>query len=277
MDGMLRSGLVVLVLLLVGCNSFAGGGTGGGGDDDPSGDAPGGGGSNAGTNVFATTTTNVVVEIDYETGQAPYTGNVLTFGDTWEPTINNINRVFSSKKTLTIPSTVGAMTDVGPISDEEITVADIAALAAQHRSMHDSADTKTYWMLFASGYFTDGNGVNPGVLGVSVGDTILMFKDVIRSTGDLANPNTVRYVEQSTIIHELAHSIGLVDNGVTMLVDHKDEAHGAHCSNPDCVEYWLNEGSSDARAFALRRLLTNNTILFDAACLADVDALTGGP
>ncbi len=271
---MLRSTVLLLALLPVGCNSFAGGGSGG--DDDPSRDAPGGG-SGAATNVFAITTTKVVVEVDYETGQEPYTGNVLTFGDTWQPTHTNINRVFSSKKTLTIPSTTGAMTDVGPISDEEITVADIAALAAQHRTEHDSADTKTYWMLFVSGYFTDGNGVNPGVLGVSVGDTIVMFKDVIRSTGELTNPNTVRYVEQSTIIHELAHSIGLVDNGVTMLVDHKDEAHGAHCTNPDCVEYWLNEGSSDARAFALRRLLTNNTILFDAACLADVDALTGGP
>jgi hypothetical protein len=104
-----------------------------------------------------------------------------------------------------------------------------------------------------------------------------MFKDVVRSTGDLTNPNTVRYVEQSTMIHELAHSIGLVDNGVAMAAAHKDTAHGAHCTNPDCVEYWLNEGSSDARAFALRRLLSENTILFDAACLADVDALTGGP
>ena len=79
------------------------------------------------------------------------------------------------------------------------------------------------------------------------------------------------------MIHELAHSIGLVDNGVPMLADHKDEAHGAHCTNPDCVQYWLNEGAADARDFALRRLLTNNTILFDEACLADVDALTGGP
>ena len=111
----------------------------------------------------------------------------------------------------------------------------------------------------------------------SIGDTVAMFKDVIKSTGSALSPNTAKYVEQSTLVHELAHSIGLVDNGVSMVATHKDATHGAHCNNADCVMYWLNEGASDASDFALRRLLTGDTILFDAACLADVDALTGGP
>ncbi len=269
---------LLLVALLAACNSVAG--SGGGGDDDPQIDARGSGsGSNGGggTDPFAATTANIVVEVDYETGQEPYTGNVITFGETWEPTLTNINRLFSGKKAVTIPTTLSEMQDVGAIPDNELTVADIAMLATAHRDQHDSADTKTYWVLFASGYFTDGNRPNMAVLGISIGDTIVMFKDVIRSTGQLGNPNTVRFVEQSTMIHELAHSIGLVDNGVPMVADHKDEAHGAHCTNPDCVEFWLNEGASDARDFALRRLIDDTSLLFDAACLADVDALTGGP
>src|SRR5690606_17207767 len=115
-----------------------------------------------------------------------------------------------------------------------------------------------------------------GVLGVSIGDTVVLFKDVSRGTATLTNPNAGRFVEQSTMVHELAHSIGLVDNGIPMTSNHKDAARGAHCPNPDCVQSWLNEAGSDARDFALRRLLTGSTILFDDACLADVDALTGG-
>lgn len=265
----------LLVVLLAACQSAAGGG--GGGDDDPTIDGGGGSGSGGGgTNPFATTTTNIVVEVDYETGQQPYTGNVITFGETWEPTVTNIDRLFAGTKMLTIPTTLAEMEDIGTIDDEELTVADIAALANTHRTLHDTADTKTYWVLFASGYFTDANGPNSAVLGVSIGDTIVMFKDVIRSTAQLGNPNVARYVEQSTMIHELAHSIGLVDNGVPMVVDHKDVAHGAHCTDTDCVQYWLNEGASGASDFAVRRLLSGDTILFDAACLADVDALTGG-
>lgn len=265
----------LLLVALAACTSAAGGGGAGGGDDAAI-DARGGGGG-GGTNVFATSTTKVVVEIDYEMGQEPYTGNAIGFGETWAPTLTNIDRLFAGKKTLTIPTTLSQMENVGAISDEQITVADLAALSIAHRGQHDSADTKTYWVIFVSGHFADVNGPNSAVLGVSVGDTVVMFKDVIKSTSDLTNPNTVRYVEQSTLIHELAHSIGLVDNGVPMVADHKDAPHGPHCTNPDCVEYWLNEGASAARDFAVRRLLSSNTLLFDAACLADVDALTGGP
>jgi hypothetical protein len=269
----------VLLALLAGCHSFAGGGSSGD-DDDGATDARGSGsgsGSGDAVDVFAATTMNVIVEIDYETGQQPYTGNMAGFGDTFEPTVTNIDRLFSGKKTVTLPTTIAAMENVGAINDEEITVADIAALSTQHRDQQDSAGTKTYWMIFLSGHFADASGVQPQVLGVSIGDTVAMFKDVIKSTGSTLSPNTARYVEQSTLVHELAHSIGLVDNGVPMVATHKDAAHGAHCNNPDCVMYWLNEGASDASDFALRRLLTGDTVLFDAACLADVDALTSGP
>jgi hypothetical protein len=84
----------------------------------------------------------------------------------------------------------------------------------------------------------------------------------------------VRFVEQSTMIHELAHAIGLVDNGVPLAAAHRDPDHGAHCDDDRCVMYYLNEGASDAAAFVQQRVLTGNTILFDDSCLADVDALT---
>jgi hypothetical protein len=256
-----------LFLVLVGCHSVTGGGAG---DDDASADA-----SNGGGGVFAAT--SVIVEIDYETGQEPYTGPILGFGDTFDATVTNIDRLFAGKKMLTIPRAVGDMENVGAIADEELTIADLSAFAMQHRNEHDATGVKTFYVLFVSGHFTDANGPNAGVLGVSFGDTIAMFKDVIRSTDVLGVPNVVRYVEQSTLIHELGHSIGLVDNGVAMVAAHEDSAHGAHCSNPDCVMYWQNEGASDAAQFARDKLLTGSTVIFDAQCLADVDALTGGP
>lgn len=117
------------------------------------------------------------------------------------------------------------------------------------------------------------------MLGVSFGRTgvIVMFKDVIESTGLVAVPNLERFVEQATMIHELGHAIGLVDNGVALTTAHKDEEHGAHCTNEDCVMFWLNEGASDAAQFARDRVSGGDVVLFGDECLADVDALTGGP
>jgi hypothetical protein len=178
---------------------------------------------------------------------------------------------------LTIPRVTSEMEDVGAITDEELTSSDLLALADLHRDRRDEPGTKTYYVLFVGGHFADATGAQPGVLGVSLGDTgvIAMFKDVIRSTSVVVLPNLVRFVEQSTLVHELAHAIGLVDNGVPPASAHVDRPHGAHCTNDRCVMYYLNEGATDAAMFARQVITTGNRILFDDACLADVDALTG--
>lgn len=266
---------LALVIVLAACGSTA---SGGGGDDGTGTDAAGGGSGNGSGNVsvFDPSVTKVVVEIDYETGEEPYTGPIIGFGDTFEPTQTNIDRVFAHKKMLTIPSTLAEMQDVGAVSDEELTVQDIANLVAAHRQTFSTATTRAYYVIFVSGHFADANGVQGAVLGISIGDTITMFKDVIKSTSIIGEPNVVRYVEQSTLIHELSHSIGLVDNGIPMVTPHSDSAHRPHCDNPDCVMYWQNDGSSDAAAFAQQKLLTGSSILFDDHCLADVDAQSGG-
>ena len=257
---------VPILVLAAACGSN---GAGDGGDDD----APGQRG------VFAPEVTEVRIEIDHETGEAPYTGPILGFGDTFTLSESNVRRLFAGRKTITLPTTAAAMEDVGAIADEELTVDDLVTLASQHRDETDSETRKAYYVLFVSGYFTDGNGPNPGVLGVSIGDTgvIVMFKDVIESTGVAAFPNLERFVEQSTLIHELGHAFGLVANGVATTSAHHDAPHGAHCTNEDCVMYWLNEGAGDMAAFAQQYVVSGDAILFDEACLADVDALTGGP
>lgn len=247
--------------------------------DDDSIDGTGLDGQPANPGVFSPGVTDVVVEIDYEQGHAPYTGLILGFGDTFDTTVTNLDRLFGGRKALTIPVTEATMQNVGVIGDEELTVEDLLALAAQHRQQQDTATTKTYYVIFVSGYFTDMTGPRPTVLGISLGNTgvLVMFKDVIRSTDVLGFPNVVRYVEQSTLVHELAHAIGLVNNGVPLTMDHQDEPHGAHCTNERCVMYYQNEGASEATEFAMTYVLTGNTVLFDDACLQDVDALSGGP
>lgn len=242
---------------------------GGGGDD---GDDDGGG-------VFDPAVTTVRLEIDYETGEAPYTGNVIGFGDSFDLSATNLDRLFAGTKQLTIPRTTDAMQDIGVVADEELTADDLLALAALHRDDPGGGATRTYYLLFVSGQYTDDSGPRPGVLGVSIGNSgvVAMFKDVIESTGLPAVPNLERFVEQSVLIHEVGHALGLVNNGVALASAHHDSPNGAHCTNDQCVMYWLNEGASDMAMFARQYAISGDAILFDDACLGDVDALTGGP
>lgn len=264
------------LLLVVACSAP---GRGGGGDDDANDARPGDPVPTGNGSVFEARYTSVSFEIDYETGRAPYTGPIVGFGDTFDLAQTNLVRIFGGRKQLALPRALGDMEEIGAIADDHVTSADILALAAAHRDLVDTATVKTYYVLFVGGYFTDAGGPRPTVLGVSLGNTgvVAMFKDVIESTDIPALPNVVRYVEQSTLIHEVGHAIGFVGNGVPMVADHKDDEHGAHCTSDRCVMYYLNEGASEAVQFAQRAVLANDTILWDAPCLADADALTGGP
>ncbi len=74
--------------VIAACGGTPGAGGGGGGDDAPGTDAkqpdgPGGGTSGPAA-VFDPAITSVHIEIDYETGKAPYTGPIVGFGDTFD-------------------------------------------------------------------------------------------------------------------------------------------------------------------------------------------------
>ncbi len=256
---------IIAVCLLSACGSSSAGDDGVAGIDAVTGNG----------HVFDPDVTQVIIEIDYETGQEPFTGPVLGMGDTFDLSQANLERLLSTRKTLTLPRVVADMEDVGNIPDEELTVPDVLALADAHRAQHDRAGVKTFYVIFVSGHFATAAGVQNGVLGVSIGNTgvLVMFKDVIRSTGVVALPNVVRFVEQAVMIHELGHGFGLVDNGVPMTSLHKDTENGAHCDNDQCVMYFTNDGAADAARFVQQKVTSGNTILFDAHCLADVDAI----
>ncbi len=263
--------------LVLGVALAACGGAGGNASDVDAGHSGGLDAQPPPARLFDRSITAVTLEVDYASNAAPYTGGIGgAFGDTWQLFQSNAERLFKDDgKTLTIPTTPAAMQELTDVPAGPYTVDEILAVAATHRDQPSAGATATFYIVWLDGYFDDGSGAQTSVLGVSIGDTgvIAMFKPVIASTGTPLTPNLERYVEQSTLVHEFGHAVGLVDNGVPMLAAHRDAAHGQHCSNDKCTMYWQNEGASDAAQFARDYVLSGSSILFDGACLADIDAI----
>ena len=226
---------------------------------------------------FAESVSSIIVEVDYASGAEPYTGAGAQLDDPWAIFGDNAARLFGSSKTVTYPNALDEMQELTDVSGESFSTEEILAIADRHRDQADSDTTVTYYVLWLNGRFRDGD-VQQNVIGVSLGTTrvIAMFKPVIRS---IAVPGAgevlERFSEQTTLVHEFGHAIGLVNNGVPLTSDHHDEENGAHCTNRDCVMFWSNEGVQDLVEFVQRFISSGSTILFGLECLDDTDAASG--
>jgi hypothetical protein len=216
----------------------------------------------------------IVMDVIYESGHPPYTLTNLQSNPLWQITEENLVALFLGRSTLpeiVVPKRLEDMREISVQNKSSWTVQGILGLAQEHRIGQSSETVSHFVVLFLGGYFNDGSKDYPTTVGVSLGGTtiIAIFKDVVKSTESLSNPLVSRYVEQATVIHEMGHALGLVDNGLPMKDAHKDAEHGPHCNNPDCVMYWLNEGKENLQQFMVRFIQSGNMILFDDKCLRD--------
>lgn len=126
-------------------------------------------------------------------------------------------------------------------------------------------------------YVSEGSGT---VLGLAWGQRfIALFQDAIRSPcasgllGALQAENC-EAAERNVWAHEIGHVIGLVDNGVTMRVDHRDPDRGRHDVSDECLMYWAYDGPQIFDAL-LGRLDSGDAadLEFCAQCQADIAAV----
>ncbi|QQR91614.1 MAG: hypothetical protein IPJ88_07800 [Myxococcales bacterium] len=240
--------------------------------------------------LFGSQVTSMIIEVDYQQGAEPYTVNVGGEGSPWSLMALNFTKLFEARpRPITIPTTIEDMQNIGQAEDPDFTVDDVIKLAKTHRDHISSKEVPSFYILFLDGYFFENNERQHGVLGISIGGTgmVAMFKPVIQSTAPQLNNTTVddlvrHFGEQTTLVHELGHAIGLVNNGLALTTAHWDEENGRHCSNERCVMYYLNEGARDLLEFVQDLNLCLDgaetaqeeddcLVLFGGACLGDAN------
>ncbi len=224
----------------------------------------------SGVSAFGSDILRVEFEVDYEAGAQPYTFSLLTGGDTWNLFETNVEAVYGSlSPEVIVPSSLNEMEALAADGVDDYSPQDIVSIAAEHRQLFDTPTSRAFYVIFLDGYYAVDGVRDEQVIGVSVGNTgiIAMFKPVYD------NQTGASIVEQTTLVHEFGHAVGLVDKGIPLTSEHLDSANGPHCLNPDCVMFWQNEGLNDILGFIARLIFGDTDVLFGQECLADIAAV----
>lgn len=201
----------------------------------------------------------LVVEIDYVAGNAPDSDAL----DALEDALSEL---------CTKPGGVQIILDdeLPPQGSPAWSVSAGQELEQTWRDRYRDPDTGTAVIYYL---YLDGNSDRDSdsgkILGYAYrGSSLVMFKETMDAVG--GGLSLSAGVEETVIVHELGHLLGLVNNGIEMMDDHQDEDHGAHCDNDDCMMYWAVETDAIVDVLGL-----GGAPDFDADCRDDMIAAGG--
>ena len=109
-----------------------------------------------------------------------------------------------------------------------------------HETMDAAPQTSVlrWHVIMPQGKYSD-----ESVLGVAVdASTIALFPDSINDATSIFNPRiSAEDIENSVMVHEFGHLLGLVNLVYTSPANHEDSEHPGHSNNEDSVMYWAIE------------------------------------
>lgn len=135
-------------------------------------------------------------------------------------------------------------------ADHKSTRAEIEDLEARFRGQHSQGERAVLYVLYLDGGFEQDEDDRKTLGAAYRGSSVVMFKGNLRAasrsgTLDLGKPPLAE-VEESVLVHELGHILGLVNCGTPMVTPHEDTepGHGrCHSISRESVMYWAVEVS----------------------------------
>jgi hypothetical protein len=205
----------------------------------------------------------VVVEVDFETGARPAAAE-----GTWR--LADLNtRALLGGKTVVFPGGAGDVDEI-PAGDHVYLRSEILAIAEAHRDQRSDAAQAAIYVVWLDGSYADNGVIRDDIVGIAIEDSgvIGIFAPQLAVTIRLLAPDQAAVAEQIALVHEIGHTLGLVDRGVEMQEDHRRGED--HCDNPACVMF--DTGIGAPLGVALSASSDDGLVLFGQECLADARA-----
>jgi hypothetical protein len=143
---------------------------------------------------------------------------------------------------------------------------ELAQATRDHRHARTSSVTVALYVVFLDGTACG----DANTLGVAYGASeMAVFTD---ATNDVSGPTVdpERFIE-AVAVHELGHTLGLVNIGYRSPIDHEDPQHPHHSSDRASVMYWAID-----RGDLIQQFVTGPPRAFDRADESDLAGLRDG-
>jgi hypothetical protein len=217
-------------------------------------------GSSARDYLTATTYTKLVVEIQSVSGFVPTAAaknGLVSF------LTNRLNKPAGVEVVESTIASPGKAT---------FTIEDVRAIEAAHRTRSASGNAIVAYFLFLDGASASDSSSSK-ILGQAHGSSsMVMYESTIRSlSGGFGQPSRA-VLEETILEHEFGHILGLVNTGTAPVANHHDSAHGAHCTNTNCLMHWQVE-TGDVISNILGA--GGSVLQLDNDCLTDLRANGG--
>jgi hypothetical protein len=217
--------------------------------------------------------TDLVVEVDYAPGHAPSEAATTHLVDELRNVTGKRDVVLDERQTLN--DTPG----------KTWTAQDLVALESATRRHAHAAPHALLHVLYPSGAYNASGDVAGVTISGPVLGPVAIFLDKLRSSSCVPTPlggiglpvdqpaQALDALESATLLHEVGHAMGLVDNGLPMAKDHEDKDHPGHSTDAKSVMYWQLDTCSGLR----QALLQDGSVpaTFDADDHADLRSVGG--
>ena len=174
--------------------------------------------------------TSMVVEIDYQAGYMPEQSSTDLLK-------TRLEQVCNKPQGIEI-----VLTETNFEHEGQWSASDVREKGWNEKSNNPQSDSTLYWQAI----FPSGQYANDGVLGVAVdASTIAIFGEAVDDAeGPIFNRPSAEEIENSVLVHEFGHLLGLVNLVYQSPVDHEDDEHKGHSNNEDSVMYWAVESAN---------------------------------
>ncbi len=209
------------------------------------------------------------VHVHYDVRAEPYTGSVYqNQNNLWDISTASLVSLFQfiQGRTVEVPQSLNQMKQITPQLNDSWTTSELIEVAEQFAEPLLGNFLINAYVIYLEGTFKG----DLSILGTHLKgkNYIFIFKDAVKAINGTDEERKI--AEQATILKQLGHMMGLVNQGIPQVTNHEDDNHPGHSIQRDCVMYHAIGDPNQILNFLSDEITNKELNFYGAEVTADI-------